>query len=175
MTESTDAAVQDGVTTQDAVSAEVAPAVHKPYSESDTWVPSSLDLIGQVDTTGTGGAAAQSVQQVSPVFAQARAAALGEAVKAVENHPQGNPDSVVLPVDGKSYADALDELKAAAEVAANDPQLTTGQTPGQVEAALEGEPVNPNAPVEPVVDEGADATTEAPADGVDSGTTPPAE
>src|SRR5882757_3298380 len=123
MTESTDATVQDGVATQDAVSAEVAPAARRPYSESDTWVPSSLDLIGQVDTTGTGGAASQSVQQVSPVFAQARAAALGEAVK------------------------------AAAEVAANDPQLTTGQTPGQVEAALEGEPVNPNAPVEPVVDE----------------------
>lgn len=149
MTDETGAPVEDAPETeQTEEGAPVAVAEHKPYMEREDWVPSALDMIGNVDTTGTGGAAAQSVQQVSPVFAQARADALSAAVDAVDNHPQGNPDSVVLPMDGKSYADAVDELKAAAEVAVNDPQLTSGLTPGQVEGMQPGEPVNPNAPAE---------------------------
>lgn len=121
-----------------------AVAEHQPYREREDWVPSSLDITGSVDTTGTGGDLGGRIETISPVFAQSRAAALGAAVEAV-NAPGAGAPVVVLPASGKSYEDAVSELSAAAEAAANDPQLTTGLSPAQVEAAQEGEPVNPNA------------------------------
>jgi hypothetical protein len=121
-----------------------AVAERNPYIEREDWVPSGTDITGSVDTTGTGGDLGGRIENISPVFAQARADALGAAVAAVESPAVAAP-VVVLPESGKSYDDAVSELRAAADAAAANPQLSTGLSPAQIEAAQEGEPVNPNA------------------------------
>lgn len=114
-----------------------------PYKESDDHVPNPLFVSGTVDTTGTGGDLAQSVNEISSVFTQARAAALGAALNAVDGHPEGAPESVILPEEEKSHDEAIADLRAAAESAQED--ADAGLTPAKAEAAEEGEPVNPNA------------------------------
>lgn len=118
-----------------------------PYKESDDHVPNPLFMTGRVDTTGTGGDIAGHPEEVSPVFARARADALGAAVDALDNHPLGRPDSVILPNDtGKTYEEAADDLRRGAEGAREQADLQEGGiTPARQEAAQEGEPVNPNA------------------------------
>lgn len=116
------------------------------YVENENHVPDPLAMHGIVDTTGTGGDLAGRPEQASPVFAAARAAALQQAVDAVDDHPQGRPDNVVFPDVGRDYDEALEHLRTSADTAASDVQLTTGLTPAQQQAAQEGEPVNPNAP-----------------------------
>lgn len=132
--------------TLDQTGDEAALAAPESYKESDDHVPNPLFVTGHVDTTGTGGDIAH-IEEVSPVFAQARADALNSAVDALDNHPQGRPDSVILPSDtGKTYEEAADELRRGAEAAREQADLQAqGMTPARQEAAREGEPVNPNA------------------------------
>jgi hypothetical protein len=121
----------------------VAP-LDRGYVENENHIPDPLAMYGHVDTTGTGGDLAGRPEQASPVFAQARAAALANAVAAVDDHPQGRPDLVVFPDTGRDYETAVEHLRNAADDAVSDPQLTTGLTPAQVQAGEEGEPTNPN-------------------------------
>lgn len=116
----------------------------KRYMEREDHVPNPLDINGSVDTTGTGGALAGRIEEMSPAFAQHRASALRAASNAVEGNG-GDLSSVVLPDQGRSYDDAIGELRRAADEAENAPQLTSGLTPAQAEGAEPGEPVNPNA------------------------------
>lgn len=126
------------------------------YKESDDHVPNPLYMTGHVDTTGTAGDHAASVHQMSPVFQQAREAAFSAAVDAVENHPAGRPDSVVLPEGEKTYEQAHEDLIRARDEARQS--LETGLTPAQQQAAEEGEPVNPNA----LIDDTHDFSVEGP-------------
>lgn len=140
-----------------------------PYKESDDHVPNPLDVSGTVDTTGTGGDLAQSVNEISPVFAQARADALGAALNAVEKDPEGASSSVILPDEEKSHDDAIDDLRSAAESARE--QADAGLSPAKAEAAEEGEPVNPNALNDDTHDysvDGPSAPATTNADGVSS-------
>lgn len=173
MTETTSEAVAPDA---EPVSAEAtAPAAVDPgtrYVEDPDWVPNPLYMTAHVDTSGTAGAAAARIEQISPVFAQARLDALSHAVDVVDNVASPGEtvsSSVVLPGAERSYDEAIDSLHTAAEDAANHPQLTEGLTPGQQEAAQEGEPVNPNSPeaqdpnTQPVTDEAVTADEQAPA------------
>jgi hypothetical protein len=156
MTETTPAPEETEAAPTEDVPAAVAE--RKPYMEREDWVPAGTDITGSVDTTGTGGDLGGRIENISPVFAQSRAAALGAAVDAVEAPAPTGP-TVVLPDAGKTYDAAVQELRDAADAAANDPQLTTGLSPAQIQAAQEGEPLNPNAPApdpaatEPELDE----------------------
>lgn len=114
------------------------------YMEDENHVPNPLYMTGHVDTTGTAGDLAGRIEQVSPAFAQHRATTLRAAADAMAGEGAA-PENVILPDKDKSYDDAVAELNAAADAAENDPQLTTGLTPAQQEAARPGEPVNPNA------------------------------
>lgn len=126
--------------------APAAVAVPIPYKESDTHVPDPLYVTGHVDTTGTGGDIASRADEISPVFAQARAAALNAALASIDNDPTGAGGSVVLPTGDKNYEEAIADLRIAAEQANADvDQAASGLTPARAEAAQEGEPVNPGA------------------------------
>lgn len=140
-----------------------------PYRESDDHVPNRLYMTGQVDTTGTTGDVASS-EAASPIFAQARAAALGGAVDQLEKEPL-DTDSVILPTREKTYDEAVDDLRESAEQA--EDEADSGLTPGQQEAAEEGQPVNPNALRDGTHDYGGDgpsAPATANAEGVPSDT-----
>ena len=69
------------------------------YQESEDHVANPMYQSGVVDTTGTTGDVGSRMDNVSPVFAQARRDALGNAADAVKNHPKGDLDHVVLPED----------------------------------------------------------------------------
>jgi len=108
------------------------------YSENNPdHVPNPLWQSGVVDTTGTTGDLGGRVENISPVFAQAKADAFANAVDAVED-PDRNEDEVVVFHDGEddkpSREEAIDTLKQAAEDAKNDPQL---QNPADTPAARE--------------------------------------
>lgn len=109
------------------------------YVENEDHVPNPTYQTGTVDTTGTGGDAAADPNAVSPVFAQARAAALGAAVEAIEDPNQDETRVVSLPEEELTRDDAIAKVEEAAEEAKNNPQLTEGLTPGAQEAAEEQE------------------------------------
>jgi len=134
---------------------ETAPEIaHKPYSERDDWIPDSLHVTGHVDTTGTGGDLAGRIEEISPVFAQARASAFASAVASIDHQGPGAPEGVVLPTEGREVEDAVDELRMAAEQATSNPQLSTGLSPAQQEAAQSTSPVvEPESEPESVVEE----------------------
>jgi hypothetical protein len=87
--------------------------VTEPYSENNPdHVPNPLYVTGSIDTTGTGGGAV-SIAEVSPVFAQARADALGEDVVA----EAAAPEEEAADADAEDDADA-DAAPAKASKAA---------------------------------------------------------
>jgi hypothetical protein len=111
----------------------------EPYVENEDHVPNPMYQRGNVDTTGTTGDAGSSIDNITPVFAEARRDALGAAVEAIED-PNADEDRVVaLPPEDLSREDAVQKVQDAAEEAENNPQLTEGLTPGAQDAAAEQE------------------------------------
>jgi hypothetical protein len=66
----------------------------EPYVENEDHVPNPMYQRGNVDTTGTTGDAGSSIDNITPVFAEARRDALGAAVEAIED-PNADEDRVV--------------------------------------------------------------------------------
>jgi hypothetical protein len=111
----------------------------QPYKESDEHVPNPYHQTGVVDTTGTFGDTGARIENVSPVFAQAKAAAFANAVDAIDD-PDRDESEVVVFHDGEEgqldRATAEEQLRQAAEDAAANPQLDNpAATPAAVEAA----------------------------------------
>lgn len=115
-----------------------------PYSEDNPdHVVNPHYQTGVVDTTGTFGDTGARIENISPVFAQAKADAFSDAVDAIDD-PDRDESEVVVFHDGEdgqlSRDDAEEQLRQAAEDAQNNPQLTNpAATPAAVEAGEEGE------------------------------------
>lgn len=77
--------------------------------------PNPLWQSGNVGTNGTG----PTIEDVTPIFAEARAQAFGAAVEAIDDPKQETPDNVVLPSSGDKISDdeAINKLKEAAKAA----------------------------------------------------------
>lgn len=118
---------------------------YEPYKESDDHVPNPMYQRGVVDTTGTSGDLGGRIENISPVFAQAKADAFGNAADAIDD-PDRDESEVVTYHDSEVLSDeeTRARTKEVADELANSEQVQTGLTPAQQEAAEEGDDTNPD-------------------------------
>lgn len=120
-----------------------------PYSESDDHVPNPTYQSGVVDTTGTMGDAAADINTVSPVFAQAKADALGGAVEALDDPDVDENETVVFNNPDPTREEQEEHLRQAAKDAAENKQLHGGPSPAAQQAAETGDKGNARADESP--------------------------
>jgi hypothetical protein len=125
------------------------------YFEDENHRPEPLYQYGTVDTSDTGGAAHQSVAEVSPVFEEARVRNLVTAARALDPDDDGvGSEMVILPegsvtVTGstKSVDDARAEIEGKLKSLADEPVVLGAAGPQQRAAAEEAEDTsNPDVP-----------------------------
>jgi hypothetical protein len=115
------------------------------YVEDESYLPNPYFQYGTVDTSDTAGGAHQSVAEVSPVFALARAANLVTAARALDPEDDGvGAELVTLPEStttvvgpAKTADEAREEVATALSTLAADPVLLGGPTEQQKLAAEE--------------------------------------
>lgn len=124
------------------------------YFEDENHRPEALYQYGTVDTSDTSGGAHQSVAEVSPVFAEARARNLLAAARALDPEDDGvGAEMVTLPqgavtVTGtvKTADEGRADIEGALKRLADNPIGLGGPSPSQQEAAEEAEDTsNPDA------------------------------
>lgn len=117
------------------------------YVEDENFRPDVYSQYGTVDTSDTGGGAHQSIAEVSPVFAHARAANLITAARALDPLDPGvGSELVTLPETqvnflgpSRSADDARTEIETAITDLADNPVVLGGPTSQQRLAAEEYE------------------------------------
>lgn len=115
------------------------------YHEDPDFRPNPLYQTATLDTSETGGPFHQSIDEVSPVFSEAKARNLVTAARALDPEDDGvGAELVTLPqgavtVTGsvRSEDDARDELTAKLKNLADNPVTVGGPSPLQQEAAEE--------------------------------------
>lgn len=96
-----------------------------PYTESAEHVPNQMYQTGTVDTTDVSGGDATRVEDVSPLFDEARAAALTNAVDALDHDPEAAEDLVVFPATDITRDEAEANLREAEEAQREQPKAET--------------------------------------------------
>ena len=84
-----------------------------PYTESEDHVPNQMYQTGTVDTTDVSGGDATRVEDTSPLFDEARAEALTNAVDALDHDPEAAEDLVVFPTTDITRDEAEANLREA--------------------------------------------------------------
>lgn len=108
------------------------------YREREDYVPDPTSQYGTLNTTGVAGDLANNVNEVSPVFAEARANNLLAARDALDPSSDVPAELVAVP-EGQTADEAREQIeKAISDVEANPVQVG-GLTPAQKEAATEVE------------------------------------
>lgn len=112
------------------------------YQESEDHIPNPLYQTGVVDTTGVTGDLGGRIENISPVFAQAKADAFASAVDAVEDPDVDESEQVVFHDDDAplTHDEQVENLKAAAEDAAANPQLEDPALTPAAQQAAEDDP-----------------------------------
>jgi hypothetical protein len=111
------------------------------YMESENHVPNPFFQYGNLETTDLGSTPSAQMAAISPVFAQARAANLEQAARALDPNDPTPSNLVVLPesvvtVQGsvRTADDAKDEIYGELRRLAEEP-IVLGQSPAAAEAA----------------------------------------
>lgn len=108
------------------------------YKESDTHVPNPTSQYGTLDTTDTAGSADHSMEDISPVFAAAKAQNLLQAARALDPEDTAVPASlVVLPDEGMTAEQARENVLGQAKALSEDKVEVADETSPSKEAAAE--------------------------------------
>ena len=121
------------------------------YVEDENFIPEPTAQFGTLDTSGTAGSAHAKIEEISPVFEVADKQNAEMAARALDPEDTEVPASlVVLPEDGISRDEAIENVKARAEALADkDVSLSSSRlTPAQEEAAQSGEEAGAKAEAE---------------------------
>jgi hypothetical protein len=109
-----------------------------PYKESDEHVPNPYFQYAQVDTTGVG-AAASSIEDISPIFAVHRRDALGLAADELSNGTNDANAHTVLPTDRDPEETLAEVQQAAGRENEADPAAVPADDGGDPQEAQEGQ------------------------------------